>query len=101
MLGLIKSLSLDSGSAVVAILSLGLGFLWARIPSTGAAWALALGAPLFVSYSLYWFPVFMGSDASEYNPWAPLVITYWYFAGAVASCLVVLFMRSRKKIKRA
>src|SRR5947209_7024432 len=62
------------------------------------AWLLPLAAPFFVAYSLYWWPVWMGSkDVDQYGAWALLVITPWYLAGAGTSACVVFLRRSLRR----
>ena len=89
MLNLLHSLSLESGSVVVAVASALFGIVSARLGPAILRWALALGAPLALSYALYWSPVWLGDDPLEYRTWAPLFVGAWYLAGAIASSLVV------------
>ncbi len=60
-------------------------------------WFLPLAAPMVVSYSLYWLPVWMGADAAEFGAWAGLFIIPWYVAGAGASAYLVFLLRSLRK----
>jgi hypothetical protein len=87
------SLSLGSGSALVALVCAGV--IWLSVPSlySGAgfsralAWALCLLVPLALSSVLYWLPYWMGASSDQASLWAPLVICAWYAAGAVAGLL--------------
>ena len=93
MLDIVKSLSLESGALVVAILSAACGLAWARIVLSPLRWCLALGAPAVFAYALYWSPVWLGANSSEYWSWAPLMVGAWFLAGALASVLIVHLLR--------
>ena len=86
-----------SGALGVALVSAILAFLWVRLRSTPLRWVLALSVPLVISYSLYWSPVWLGADSSEYSAWAPLFIVAWYIAGAAMSSLVVYLDNWRRR----
>jgi hypothetical protein len=91
----INSLSVGSGALVIAVLSALLALVWARIPAVVVKWLVSLGAPLFLSYGLYWSPVFLGAEPSEFHAWAPLFVVPWFVAGAFASVLVVALLRRK------
>jgi Flp pilus assembly protein protease CpaA len=58
----VESLSLGSGAAIVAVLSALLTWVLFKRTRGREVWLLPLAAPLVVSYSLYWLPVWMGAD---------------------------------------
>jgi hypothetical protein len=85
------------GALGVVLVSAILAFVWTRIRSTPLRWLLALSVPLVISYSLYWSPVWLGADSSEYSAWAPLFIVPWYIAGAAMSSLVIYLVDWRQR----
>lgn len=96
MLDLINSLSLESGALVVAVVSAALAFVWARIPVAAVRWTVSVGVPFILASSLYWSPVWLGADSSEFSTWAPLFVGPWFLAGAISSGLLVHLIRRRK-----
>ena len=86
-----------SGALGVVLVSAILAFVWSRLQSTPLRWLLALSVPLVISYSLYWSPVWLGADSSEYSAWAPLFIVPWYIAGATISSLVIYLENWRRR----
>ena len=92
MLDLVKSLSLLSGALVIAVVSGVCAVAWTRIALSQLKWGLAIGAPGLLAYSLYWSPVWLGADASEYWSFAPIPIGVWFAAGVIPSTLVVYFL---------
>jgi len=92
-----------SGALGVVLVSAILAFVWTRLRSTPLRWLLALSGPLVISYSLYWSPVWLGADSSEYSAWAPLFIVPWYRAGAAISSLVIYLVdwRQRRRMRQA
>ena len=99
MLDFLLSLSLGSGCVAIAIASsLFAAIIWVRFRSSKARWFFALLTPLVLSYSLYWSPVWLGADPSEYSSWAILFIGPWFLAGAVSSALVIFLITQRKGI---
>ena len=98
MRNVIESLSLVSGAAVVAVVSVLLTLVLSRYVRGRMVCSLPLGVPLVVSYSLYWSPVWMGAnDEAQFGAWAVLFIVPWYLAGAVTSAFVVLLFRHYQK----
>lgn len=95
---LIESLSPGSGAGVLAFLSALLTWVLFKAARGPVVWFLPLAAPLAVSYSLYWLPVWMGAeDGAQFEAWAGLFIVPWYLAGAGASLYVVVLLRSLRK----
>jgi hypothetical protein len=96
MLDFATSLSLSSGAALVALVSAVMALGLTRVRAPLLQLGLALVPPFGVAWVLYWLPVWMGNDPSEYSAWAPLFIVPWYGAGAVASLLIVAIDIVRK-----
>ncbi len=92
--------SIGAGCAVVAVISGLLALVWTQIRMASIARLLTFVAPLVVSYTLYWYPVWMGSDSSEYGSWAPLFIAPWSAVGIAGSLLVFGLVRGTQKRKR-
>jgi hypothetical protein len=93
---LIGSLSLGSGAVVVAILSLVISLGIGRLRFKKIKWLLALTMPFIIANVIYWYPVMLGADSSEYSIWAPLFIISWYLAGSLASALSVVVINRRQ-----
>src|SRR5258708_1356795 len=98
MLHFLQSLSIGAGAGIVALVSALLAVLWARFAPRILVWFLPRGTPFIIARSLYWLPVWMGSDdVDQYGAWQWIAIVPWYCAGSVASSVVVLlFQRVRK-----
>jgi hypothetical protein len=99
MLELIESLSLVSGTFVIATLSAALAFIWARLANTVVRWTATLGAPLLLSYALYWSPVWLGASRSEYSAWTFAFILPWFVIGGLVSGAIVFFVGRRIRAK--
>ena len=88
MLDLLRSLSLESGAAVIVLLSGLCALALGRIRPTVYRWLALVAAPLVLAFSLYWLPVWLGANASEYSSWAGLFIGPWFLLGAIFSVFV-------------
>ena len=91
----IESLSLGSGAVLVAFLSIGVVWLLCsvlpKVPE--ALWVVIV--PFFFAYSLYWLPVWLGSDPSGYGVWQGLGVGTWFFSGFFPSAVLVIVLRKR------
>ena len=98
MRDLLQSLSLWSGALVVGLCSAVFAFFLARVHSVALRWLLLVTTPFAFSYSLYWSPVWLGANASEYSAWALVAIVPWYLAGLLLSVFVgLIVIKSRQK----
>jgi hypothetical protein len=97
MRSLIDSLSLVSGSLVAAMISLVLVATLGRFSSVRLYVLWAVLIPFIVAYCLYWSPVWLGNDPSEYGIWSGMVISVWFVAGTAASSALLFFLRKRRK----
>jgi len=92
---LIDSLSIFSGAVVVAVLSAivvwRLTVLW---PDFRKLWVLFV--PFIIAFCLYWTPVWLGADPSEYHAWALVFIIPWFLAGALPSAAIVRILKKRR-----
>jgi hypothetical protein len=95
-----QSLSLTSASALVAIVSAVAALFIGRIGSTVLRWFVAGLFPLGLSYCVYWTPVWLGADGSEYLAWALLGVGVPFLAG-LGSSVVVTFLATRHAKRRA
>jgi hypothetical protein len=59
-------------------------------------WVSVVIVPLTFAYSIYWLPVWLGADPSEYGAWAVLVVGTWFLAGSIPSAVVVATHRRRR-----
>ena len=85
MLQFLLSLSLATGALVVALASGVLGAICGQVRPPLVRRALALLVPFALAYSLYWLPVWLGQNPSEYGGWWLVCIPPWYAAGVLAS----------------
>ena len=89
-----QSLSLTSASVLVAVISGVAALLIGRVGSALARWFAAVLFPFMLAYSVYWMPVWLGADGSEYLAWALLGVGVPFLAGLVPS-VVVTFVVTR------
>jgi len=85
---------------LVAVVSAIAAMLIGRIGSALARWFAAVLFPLALSYCLYWMPVWLGADASEYPAWALLGVGIPFVAGCIPSVLVT-FVTARHAKRQA
>lgn len=101
MLELLESLSLASGTFVVAGFSVIFALFYGRLDNSFARWAAVVAASALLAYTLYWAPVWLGADASEYSTWSLALIIPWSLVGALASTPVVIVVRKYVNTKRS
>ena len=80
--------------AASAVTAIGVAF----IPNTILRRGIASAIPFILAYALYWSPVWLGADPSEYANWAPLFIMPWFLAGLLASATVIYLSNRRRRI---
>jgi hypothetical protein len=88
-----QSLSLTSASVLVAVISGVAALLIGRIGSAVARWFAAVSFPFVLSYSVYWMPVWLGADGSEYPAWALLGVGVPFLAALVPSAVVTFVVK--------
>jgi len=99
MLEAIESLSWISGTFLVSAISVVIALFTGRLRFTGLRWAAVVGAPVIVSYSLYWSPVWLGANPSEYSAWSLAFILPWSLVGVLVSVAVLIAVRQYIKEK--
>jgi hypothetical protein len=92
-----QSLSLNSASLLVGTTSAVAALLIGRIRLAVARWLAALLFPLAASYCVYWLPVWLGADGSEYSAWALLGVGVPFLAGLVPSAVFTSIVRRHAK----
>jgi hypothetical protein len=99
----VESLSLSRGAIVIAILSTGVvGLLCSVYRVTLRKLRLVIVpltvviVPLTFACCLYWSPVWLGADSSEYRAWEFVVVPPWFLAGAIPSAAIALILRKRR-----
>jgi hypothetical protein len=98
---LLDSLSLGSGAFLIAILSTGIVSLLCFVGPASWRKLWPLVVPFTLAYCLYWSPVWLGADSSEFSAWAILFIVPWFLAGALPSVAVVLILsKFRSRLRR-
>jgi hypothetical protein len=93
---LIESLSIGSGAILVAVLSVGIVWLLRSRLSKSLHSLSAVVVPFVLAYCLYWSPVWLGSDPSEYGAWSVLFVGAWFLAGFFPSAMMVLALQRRR-----
>jgi hypothetical protein len=72
-------------------------FLTGRIRSAVFRWLAAISIPLALSYCVYWMPVWLGADGSEYLAWALLGVGVPAIAGFISSTVVTLLVARHRR----
>ena len=88
----VESLSLGSGAILLAVLSTGVVWLLCSVFPVTLRKLWVVIVPFIFAYCLYWSPVWLGADPSEYHAWALIVILPWFLAGAIPSAAIVLIL---------
>lgn len=93
----LESLSLGSGSVLVAVLSVGVVWLLCAISPVSFRWIWVVLVPFTLAYCLYWSPVWLGSDdIAQFGAWAGLAVGTWFLSGVIPSGLLVLVLQKRQ-----
>ena len=98
MLNFLKSLSLLSGSLLVAALSVVALLVAIRVLPRAGQWLVGSVAPFAIAYAVYWAPVWLDTDPSGYSAWLWLIVGAWGAAGLLANSALafgVAFKRRR------
>jgi|HubBroStandDraft_6_1064221.scaffolds.fasta_scaffold1005842_1 hypothetical protein len=97
VLDFLRSLSLGTSAILVALASVSIVWLLCSKapPRFRFLWAIAI--PFALSYCLYWLPVYLGADPSEYHAWELIGVGAWFVAGFVPSIILVLYLRMRSR----
>ncbi len=97
MKAFIESLSLTSGAVVIAILSVIVVWILCSLLPVASPWRWiwAVVVPFGLAYCLYWSPVWLGADASEYSAWAFAFLVPWFLAGAIPSAIIIVILQKR------
>jgi hypothetical protein len=101
VLNALESLSLGTIALGIAVISSIVAWLLTHIEVKAVTWIFGLGTPLGLAYCIYWLPVWMGRDPSEYASWAPLFITPWFVAGAVPAAGTIVISQMRRRAARS
>ena len=91
----VDSLSLSSGAILIAALSVAVVWLLCYMLPVALRWLSVVIVPFIFAYSLYWLPVWLGVNPSEYSAWAGLVVGTWFLSGSIPSAALVLILRKR------
>ena len=87
-----QSLSLGSAALLVAVVSAVLALLIGRMCSAVGRWCAAVLLPLILAYCVYWIPVWLGANPSEYSAWEAVGVGILSLGGLVASVLVTFIV---------
>jgi hypothetical protein len=93
MLELLRSLSWAGGALIIVVVSLVVTFGLVHIKNRITRGCLILLAPFIFSYGLYWAPVWLGANSSEYYSWSLLFIVPWGLAGLFASLMLMILSK--------
>jgi hypothetical protein len=88
-----ESLSLGSEIAIVAICSIVVVGFWCYFFQHWVVWLAAIIIPILLAYCIYWSPVWLGANPSEYSTWSFLGVGIPAFAGIISSLIVILIVR--------
>jgi hypothetical protein len=97
MLELFRSLSWGGGALIIVMVSVIATCGFAHIKNRSTKGCLIVLSPFVFSYGLYWAPVWLGADPSEYYSWSLLFIIPWGFAGLSASLISMKIIRALEK----
>lgn len=97
IIGILETLPFWTVTAIVGVFSALVTFGVTRGPLLKFKWIVILTVPFPIAYSVYWAPVWLGANVSEYAVWAPLFIIPWYLASVA---LTVLLLHLAGKLKR-
>jgi hypothetical protein len=98
---LIESQSWASGFLVVVAVSALLALFTGRLQITTSRRISCVLGPVAISYCLYWSPVWLGADSSEYSSWSVAFIAPWSAVGILVSAAIMIGLRQYLKTKRA
>jgi len=93
----VQSISLGSGAVLIAVLSVSVVWLLCSVLPVAFHWLWVVIVPLLLAYSLYWLPVWLGSDdVAQYDAWQVLGVGAWFLAGAIPSTVLVAVLQKRR-----
>ena len=92
---LVESLSWSTGFIVVAVLSAVASVFFAQLRNRLLRWGSAVCFSYFSAHTLYWLPVWLGANGSEYSAWAFAFVLPWFLASTLLSVIVLLLVRNR------
>src|SRR3977135_1575807 len=92
----LASFSIGSGALLVGVLSMGIVWLLRSLLPKALHSLSVVIVPFILAYCLYWSPVWLGSDPSEYGAWAVLGVGAWFLAGFFPSAVMVLIIQKRR-----
>ena len=92
----VESLSIGSGAILIALLSVGVVWLLSFVLPIALRWVSVAVVPFVLAYSIYWLPVWLGSDPSEYGAWAVLVVAPWFLSGFIPSAALVVILQKHR-----
>jgi hypothetical protein len=93
----LESLSLGSGAVLTAVCSVVLAWPLCYLRPMVFRWLGAVGVLLVLAFCLYWLPVWLGANPSEYSSWSFLIVGAWFLAGAVPSALIIFIAGRQAK----
>src|SRR5947209_19677989 len=91
------SFSIGSGSVVIAVTSVVLALVTARLRPAALRWTAAILVPLALAYSFYWLPVWLGASRDQRWSWEPLFIGWWWLAGLFATSIITFAVSRHAK----
>ena len=93
----VESISLGSGAALIAVLSVGVVWLLCSVLPVALRWLWVVIVPFLLAYSLYWAPVWLGSDdVAQYGAWQVLGVGAWFLSGAIPSTVLATVLQKRR-----
>ena len=79
------------------MLSVGVVWLLCSVLPVALRWFWVVTVPFLLAYSLYWSPVWLGSDdIAQYGAWQVLGVGAWFLSGAIPSTVLVTILQKRR-----
>ena len=92
----LESISFGSGALLIGVLSVGIVWVLRSVLSKNLHSLAAVIVPFFPANCLYWSPVWLGADSSEYSIWAFAFVGAWSLAGFFPGALLVLIIQKHR-----
>ena len=84
-------MGLTIGALIVAIASIVLVILTKKLRNLPTRFILLAALAYGLSYTLYWYPVWLGATDPQYSSWAPVFINICFVSGLIAGLLTLVF----------
>ena len=90
-------MTFELGATIVTITSIVLAILTNKIRSLIVRLSLIAAFTYGLSYSLYWYPVWLGATGDQYSSWAPIFINICFVYGLLGALATIGLLGWLKK----